>query len=197
MPDKPPPDDMKDIWRNQTTDPPQISLEHFRKKAQRLQKKAKREVYTGYVVALVLIVVFSVPFAESQQTVQRVGLGLLMLWAILIPFLAQRRLWSEPMSPDTALAPGIAFYRRQLERHHGYQRRIWLWLAPMFLGAGLYLSPAIAGIARDPAHAPKALPFGILLMIWVVLFLNIRRRKLRKLRRKLGKLAELEKEISS
>jgi len=198
MPDKPSPDDLKGLWRKQETEPPRISLERFEHKARKLQEKARREVYTLSAVALGLVVVLLYALVTAQETAQRVGLGILIVWAILTPFRAHRTLRPGALPVDAVVATSIAFYRSQLERHRDYHRHIWLWfVAPMFLGVGIYLSPALVAIAKDTRLAPNALPFFLLLAIWVVVFWHLRQRRLRKLNRKLNTLDELEKQIQS
>jgi hypothetical protein len=198
MPDNPTSDDMKLLWRNQMTEAPQISLQRFRRKAHKLQKKGRREVYALSAVAAIFVSSLLFALAQTQATGQRIGLGLLAFWALLLPFQAHRMLRLTPLASDATLASSIDFYRKQLERHRDYSRHIWRWgVVPFLLGGALYLWPAFRAIAGNPKLAPNIMPFSILLGVWVAAFFYLRRRQLRKLRRKLDILDELQREIPS
>ena len=198
MNERPSPDEMKDLWRNQKTEAPPISLRQLQHKARKLQEKTRREIYKLWAMGIGLAAAFLYALVSAQGAAQRVGLGILIVWAILVPLRAYRLLRPGAVPVDDAVTTSIAFYRRQLERHSDYNRRIWLWfVAPMLIGIGFYLSPALAAIVAESKLAPKALPFFLLLGIWFVVFLYLRHRKSRKLRRKLDVLDELEKEIQS
>ena len=194
---KEPSDDMKDLWRNQTTESPQVSVEHFRHKARKLQKKGRRDVYRWYAFALAFLGITLAAFGTVQEMTQRVGLGMLAVGAVVLAFQAHRKLRADPLATDADLATSIEFYRRHLEHHRDYGRQMVWSLAPLFAGIAVFLYPPLVAIAKDVQLAPRILPFSILMAMWVVLFFYLRRRKLDKLRRKLDKLAELEKEIRS
>lgn len=198
MPDNPSLDDMKNLWRNQMTEAPQISLQRFRRKAYKLQKKARREVYALSALAAILVSSFLFALTQTQGTVQRIGLGLLAAWALLLPFQAYRMLRLTAPASDATLATSVAFYRRQLERHRDYHWHIWRWgVVPFLLGGAVYGWPVFVGLAANPKLLPNILPFSVLLVVWVAAFFYLRRRRVRKLRRKLDILDELQKEIPS
>jgi hypothetical protein len=198
MPDHASLNDVKDVWRNQMTEAPQISLQRFRRKAHKLQKKARREVYALSALAAILVSSFLFALTQTQGTVQRIGLGLLAGWALLLPFQAHRMLRQTPLAFDSTLATGIDFYRKQLERHRDYHTHIWRWgVVPFLLGGAVYGWPVIVGLAANPELLPNILPFSVLLVVWVAAFFYLRRRRVQKLRRKLDILDELQREIPS
>lgn len=193
MPDNASTDDLKTLWRNQMTEQPQISLERFRHKARKLRKKARREVYRLSAMAVIVVSFALVAMLRTQGTVQHIGLGIVAVWGLLLPLLAHRFLRPATKESEATLASSIDFYRKQLERHRDYRRQVWIWgVAPLFLGAAVFFSPILL---ENPKLAPNILPFTILLTLWAAAFFYLSRRNLRKLRRKLDILDELQKEI--
>ena len=195
MPDNRPPDDIKELWRNQLTEQPQISLQRFRRKAHKLRKRARREVYLLSVLAVIVVSIVLVASVRTQGTMQRIGLGIVALWGLLLPYQAHRILQPATPASDATLAASIDFYRMQLERHRDYNSRLWRWgVVPLLLGAATFFAPILIAA---PQFAPNMLPFTVLLTAWVAAFVYLHRRKLRKLLRKLDMLDELKKEIPS
>ncbi len=195
MPDNASTNDLKNLWRNQMTEQPQISVERFRHKARKLRKKARREVYRLSAMAVIVVSFALVAMARTHETAQHIGLGIVAVWGLLLPFLAHRMLRPAAQSDQATLASSIDFYRKQLERHRDYRRQMWIWVAaPLFLGAAVFFAPTLL---EHPKLAPNVLPFALLLTLWAVAFFYLSRRKFRKLRRKLDILDELQKEIPS
>jgi hypothetical protein len=197
MPEEPSLDPMKNLWQKQAVEPPQISIGRFQHKARKLQRKARREIYTLYAMALVCASLLVFAFGSIQGAAHRIGLGILIVWALLLPFQAHRKLWTSHAAAEATLAATMDFYRGQLMRHSDYGKYLWRWgVLPLFAGVAVFLSPHAAGIAENPKLISKVLPFLLLLAVWTAAFFYLRRHKLRKLRRKLDMLDELEKKIS-
>jgi hypothetical protein len=195
MPDEPL-DTMKNLWQNQTLEPAQISLQRFQRKARKLQNKTRREIYTLYSMTLVCASLLVFALTSVQGTAHRIGLGILIVWALLLPFQAHRKLWTSNPAGDANLAATIEFYRGQLMRDRDYRKYVWRWgVAPLFAGVAVFLSPHVAGMVENPKLISNVLPFLLLLAVWTAAFFYLRRHRLRNLRRKLDALDELEKRI--
>jgi hypothetical protein len=80
-------------WQNQPDEPRGISVEEIHQKAEKLQRKARREVLLLYAFALVFIFFFGRAFARSHETLPRIGLSLLIAWSLSVPYQAQKRIW--------------------------------------------------------------------------------------------------------
>ena len=190
MTEEPSSDDMKNLWRNQPSEPPQISLDRFRRKSRKLRKKGKREVLIVGAIALFFLVVFIPSFLSAHEIAHRVGLGILIIWAVCMPLQAHRKVWPGPSTADVALTTCVELYRRELERHRDYTRYVWRWaVGPLLLGVAIFSWPTIA---RNPALMKNAVPFFSLLVVWVVLAFRTRRRRLSKLHRKIDQLDALK-----
>jgi hypothetical protein len=69
------------------TEQPQISLQRFRRKAHKPRKKARREVFRMYAMTAVIVFFALVALRQTQGTAQRVGLGIVAVWALVPPVL--------------------------------------------------------------------------------------------------------------
>ena len=69
----------------------------------------------------------------------------------------------------------LAFYRRALERRRDYQRRWWRSGLPLFLLLGMVMAGLGTGARNAPPHPMlNAIPFFVILAVWVVAFLLLR-----------------------
>ena len=194
MTEEPSPDDMKDLWRDQKSEPPQISLDRFRRKSRKLRKKGKREVLILGALALFFLAVLVPEFLTANDVVYRSGLGILIIWMVGMPLRAYRKTWPEPSATDVALTTCIEQYRRELERHRDYHRYLGRWVvAPFLLGVAV----CMWAIAQEHDDLVKnAWPFCFLLAVWLALFFPIRARRVKKLLSKIDKLDALKTEDS-
>jgi CubicO group peptidase (beta-lactamase class C family) len=86
------------------------------------------------------------------------------------------------------LSAGIEFYRGEIERRRDLLRRGLLWsFAPILLVIGTFIS-ALGKIGGDRGIFPKALPFLILVFVWIAAYFVIRVREQRELHREIEQL---------
>src|SRR5262245_10902157 len=95
---EPPVDDaIRRLWQNQPLELGKMPMEEIRRRAQRLQRKNRREVLLFCAFALLLVFFFGRSLVRSHEPLPRVGLALLIAWAVYFPYQAYRRIW--PRSP--------------------------------------------------------------------------------------------------
>jgi hypothetical protein len=186
---EPPSSDLRTTWQNQPDEPGRIPLEEIRQKAEKLQRKARREVLLFYAYGLLFVFFFGRSLARTNETLPRIGLSLLIAWSFCFPYQAQKRIWPRNSAAALASTTCLDFYRRELERRRDYTRHVWRWLlGPLFFSLGVFLLPALIKAIENPVFWLKLLPFGLLLAIWAAVYFPLRKSGLRKLQREIDAL---------
>lgn len=194
MGNEPPSDDPLNIWQNQPTEPPQMTLEEIRHaKTKALRAKSRRNALAHLVIAAF----FAVMFVNGHDAIERTILGLAIVWALAVQLPAMRRAWSQRPAGDAGSVTSVEFYRKELEYRINQIRKPWpSFVGPVLLGCGGLLVPAIKAVIRlrQPALAINAAPFLVLLALWVVLYYRIVRQEIRQLQLEIAELNALERE---
>ena len=188
--------DPKAIWLNQPTEKTTMTLNLIRHRAEELHAKTRRRFLETAIWPL-----FNACFAafvwqqfpQVRYTLQPL-LAVSIVWGVAGAFVMNRGNWSAAMPGDVGFSAGLEFCRREIERRRGYFSRILLWLlGPLVLAVGSFVW-AIAVVAGKSSF-PKAMPFLILLLVWITAyFFVIRVRERRQLQREIDELNDIEKE---
>lgn len=190
MPDDFPMNDPKKIWQGQETEPIKMSLDEIRRKARKLQTKARLAARVWIVIGLSLSLAFAGSSARAQDLVERIGWGVLSLWGLYGAYQAYRWIWPGRLAADATLSTSLDFYREELERQRDYARHIWrrsgLWLC--FTGLALVVVPPLIKALKTPRLLLNAVPFFFLLAVWFVAFFTLRKRGQQKLQREIDEL---------
>ena len=196
MPGEFPMNDPQKIWQDQPTEAIKMSLEEIRRKAHRLQTKARLAALAWIVMGLAICVLFARSSAKAHAAVERIGWGMLSLWGLYGAYQAYKWIWTGTLAADATLSTSLDFYRRELERRHDYARHIWRrsGLTLCFGGLALVIIPELIGVLRSPRLLLNAVPFFVLLAIWLVVFFSLRKRNQRQLQREIDELKALEGE---
>jgi hypothetical protein len=197
MPDEFPMNDPKKIWQSQPTEAIKMSLDEIRRKAQKLQTKARMSALVTIVIGLVLCVFFGRAFAVAQNAVPRIGLGMLSLWGLYAAYQAYKWTWPGRLAADATFSTSLDFYRSELERSRDYGRQVWrrAGLTFCFAGMAVVIIPGLIEALKTPRLLLNLLPFFVLLVTWLVVFFSMRRRKLRKLQGEIDELKMLERGV--
>jgi hypothetical protein len=194
MPNEPPAYDPRSIWQNQKTEPVNMSLQLIRRQARKFQTASRMRVLTLCAMALLLFVAGVWGLAKTHETVPRVGWGLLIAWALYVPYQAHKRIWPRKFAGDAPLTTCVQFYRTELMRRRDYLLHVWRWfLGPLFVGIGVIVVPAVIKALGNPQLLLKAAPFFTLLAIWLVIFFPLRRREQRELQEEIDELDAFQK----
>jgi hypothetical protein len=194
MDNEAPTNDPMNIWQNQPTEPPPMTLEEIRRKARALQAKSRREFLGNLTASLSLIAFSAWSFATSQDAIQRSGFALAIAWFLIAQYPAHKRLWSSKLAGDAALTTGVQFYRGELERRRDHFRYNWQWvLGPILLMIGSLLLPALRSVLKNPGLTRNMVPFVALLAVWIAAFFVIRNRAIREVKQEIDELNALER----
>ena len=194
MPDEFPMNDPQKIWQNQPTEPIKVSPDEIRRKAQKLQRKARMAALVSIVMGLFLFLWFARTFVRVHDVVPRIGWGLVSLWCIYCAYHGYKQMGR--LASEAALCTSFEFYRRELERQRDFDRHIWRrsGLPLAFAGMAMIVVPGLIKALESPRLLLNAAPFFVLLAVWFVIFLSMRRRNRRKLQREIDELNVLERE---
>jgi hypothetical protein len=177
MPSDFPMKDPQKIWQNQPTEPLKMSASDLRRKALVRQSKARLEALSTIIIGIILCVVFAWSFARAHEMLARMGWGLLSLCMIYAAYHAYKWIWPQSLPEEAPINTCLEFYRRELERRRDYVHRWWRSGLPFFLLLGMVMAGVGTGARNAPPHPLlNALPFFLILAIWAVAFLLMRKK---------------------
>ena len=194
-----PMNDPRNVWQNQPTEPFKMSAEEIRRKAQQRQTKARLIVILSIVMGLFLSVCFAWNLARVHEVVPRMGWGLLSLWAVYFAYQAYKWIWPGRLEPDATVSTSLEFCRSELERRRDYGLHIWrrAGLTFCFLGLAMVVLPRLIKSLAAPRLLLNAVPFFVLLIIWVAGFIYSKKRNRQRLEQDIDELRVLERENRS
>lgn len=97
------------------------------------------------------------------------------------------------LATDAGFQTCLAFSRHELQRKLAYSGRIGRTLAGAILFTlGAFVAPHLFAERTNPAQLQRAAPALVLLMIWAVMFVVMRKREKQTLRRELNELDGLD-----
>jgi Flp pilus assembly protein TadB len=199
----------QNLWQSQPTEAFKMSADSLRRKAQRMERKARLAVIWAAAVALALFLWFGWGFLSFPQKFQnfglgpaglwtmRLGFGLLSLWGLYSGYKAYKILWPHPAASDADLKTTLQSYRQELEKRRDYSQNIWLrsGLLVCFLGIAMVLTPMVVRDIRQPLQLLlSAGPIVAIFILWLAIFIPQRRRQQRKLQQEIDQLREFERE---
>ena len=196
MPSDFPIKDPQEIWQNQPAEPIKMSVTELRHRALEAQSKARFAVLFIIIIGIICCFVFAWSFARPQAALARMGYGLVSLCIIYAAYHAYKWTWPGNLPEEAPINTCLAFYRRELERQRDYSHRWWRSGLPVLTLLGVVMTAVGTGTRNAPP--PKllyAVPFFLLLAIWVVALLLLRKKQGREnLQREIEELRAFERE---
>lgn len=206
MPNEFPMNDPQSVWQNQRTEPLRMSANDLRRKALEAQSKARFTVLFTIIIGIMSCVVFAWSFAKSNAALARMGYGLVSLCMIYAAYHVYKWTWPGNLPEGAPINTCLEFYRRALEKQRDYGHR-WrrsglpaltlLGVVMAAVGTGARNAPPRWLLALGANKHPllNGLPFFLLLAIWLVAFLILRKKQGPKtLQREIEELRALERE---
>jgi hypothetical protein len=91
---------------------------------------------------------------------------------------AYKWIWPGDLPEEAPISTCLEFYRRALERRRDYQHRWWRSGLPFFLLLGMVMAGLGTGARNAALQHPllNALPFFLILAVWAVAFLLMRKK---------------------
>jgi hypothetical protein len=184
--------DIRDLWQEQPMEG-RVSIEQIRKKARKLEVESRRGVVAGCIISVLLVFAFGSFLWRRPPMPVRIGFGILTVWALWAPFFFYRNMWPRGGTAGADQETCLAFYRRELERRREYERHIRLFLGICFTGLAFIVVPELVRATHNLSLLRNVAPVLVLLAIWAVLFVILKRRGRRRVRNELAALDEFER----
>jgi len=194
MPNEFPENNPQDIWQNQPTEPFKMSANEIRRKAHEHQRKNRSIALFGITIGLFIFIDFAWTAARVHETIPRIGWGLMSLWGIYFAYQVYQRILPARLGPEATVSTSLEFYKSELEKRLEWDRYIWRrsGLPVCFLGLAMVLVPILIQSLNSPRILPYAIPIFILLVIWAIAFVHLRKRQQQELQQDTEELVGLE-----
>lgn len=143
-------DDLKTLWKNQTTEYAPMPLEEIRKKAGKFHSRIFWRNTRESIAAAIVVCVFVYYIWIFPAPLMRIGSALIIAAALYVTWQLYTRGATERLPAEASAATWTAYYRRELERQRDALRSIWKW----------YLGPLVPGLVVFLAGISMQLPHG-------------------------------------
>jgi len=181
--------DPQNIWQSQNVEEIKVSPAYFKLKADQQRWKNRWIAIGNDVIYLATVAFLGFVFMKTANLTSRIGLTLLAAGSLYFIYQRHAHLWPASETPPPT---GLEAYRQELRRSQDDQRKFWRMLAPFLPGAIVFVASAVPIVTRaastNPAILVNAVPFCVLLAVWLVALPIVRRRRLRKIQEELDAL---------
>ncbi len=197
MPGDLPGDGPKDIWLNQPTEIPTMTLKLIQQRSRDLRARTRRKLLgtlAGPLAAGLFYAYGMKEFGSLRQVLQPL-FAFALAWSLAGLYFLNRGMWSAVMPADAGLSTGLEFCRREIERQRDLVRRVLLWtFGPIMLTIGTFILAVAMVSTKDKGLFPNGLPFLIAIVVWIFVYFTIRVREQRDLEREIDELNDIERE---
>lgn len=192
-----PGDGPKNIWLNQSTEIPTMTLKLIQQRSRDLRARTRRKLLgtlAGPLAAGLFYALGMKEFAELRQVLQPL-FALALAWSFAGVYFLNRGMWSFVMPGDLGISTGLELCRREIERQRDLVRRVLLWaFGPIMLAIGTFILALAMVSTKERGLFPNGLPFLILIVVWIFAYFTIRFREQRQLQREIEELNNIEEE---
>lgn len=180
------------VWRDQPEEKKAVNLEPIvNRRTEGLYASTRSEILMSIGAAVLLAGIIAWRFAPAPDRLQELGLGAVLVWIAVTVYLFRRRIWRrEPSLPETAAAPCVEYYRRELERRRDHLRNEWLWHGPLFLACIMLAATLIGKTFPGFDRLESVLPLLALLAVWTGFGFWRRRLQAKELQREIDEMQE-------
>lgn len=197
MPDPSNEDDLREIWRSQSTEPMEMRLggHRLRQKAEDLRSKSRREMLNSFLLAFLVAAGSVCGIVWTDSMVARGSFGVAAVWSLLGPFILHRTKEQAAPPEDAGRRTSLDSCRRELERHIRFDRGVHLWLGgPVVLAFGTLIGMLVVAVGGRGALVKMLGPVLALVVAWTLGMVVFRRSQEREFRRAIEELNQIERE---
>lgn len=179
--------DPKDLWRDQPTETPPMTLEQIH--ARGFQDRIKRRNMIEYVACAVVVVAFSTYIVVLPHPILKLSSALVILGSVFVVLQLHRR----GSARQTPANDALAFHRAELVRQLEAGRSAWRWYLAPFM-PGLVLFMVGMGLARPEAPLAWKLTAPLITLAFVIAWFWMNRRALRRLETQIAEIDALRRD---
>jgi MFS family permease len=186
---------VRTIWLNQPTEKPTMISKLIEQRSRTLRAKTRRGLIGTMAgpLAAGFFYAYSMKAFPALRQVLQPPFAFAFAWGLAGLYFLNRGMWSAVMPGDLGLNTGLEVCRLEVERQRDLARRMLVWtFGPAMLATATFIL-ALA-MASTRSIIPNALPFLIVLVVWIVSFFVIRLRQQREFQREIDELKDLEME---
>ena len=153
------------------------------RRTQQLHARTQTEIM-AVVLAILFMAVLAWRFPSALGPFQLFGFALVVVWILGSLYWFRDRIWPRTSQPmDVIAVTGLEYYRRELERRRYHLKKAWLWHVPLYLACLVFV---VSKVYPNFERLKNALPFLILLAVWAVIGMGLRRREDKALQREIA-----------
>ena len=192
-----PGDGPKNVWLNQPTETPTMTLRLIQQRSVDLRARTRRKLLgtiAGPITASLFYAYGMKEFAPLRGLLQPL-FAVALAWSLAGLYFLNRGMWPAEMPGDAGLSTGLEFCRRELERQRDLVRRFLLWtFGPILLAIGTFILALARVSTKNRGLFPNGLPFLIAIVVWIVAYFYLRYREQRELQHEIDELNDIDGE---
>ena len=180
------------LWQSQTLETNMMTSKLLEWRARELNARTRKKLLGTLVSPLAVGLLYGFArreFPAQRGTLEPLFIGALV-WSLAGLYFQRRGLQSAMWPADAGLASGLQFCLSELQRQHKLVQRSLLWsFGPLALAIGTFIL-GLALIGRG--FFPKALPFVVLVAVWICFYFSGRLHAQRGLKYEIDELRQFE-----
>jgi FtsH-binding integral membrane protein len=188
---------VRTIWLNQPTEKPTMISKLIEQRSRKLRAKTRRKLIgtlAGPLAAAIFYACSMKAFPALRHVLQP-SFAIAVAWGLAGLYFLNRGMWSVVTPGDVGLNTGLKACRLEIERQRDLLRGLLVWsFGPVMLATATFVLALALVSTREHGIFPNALPFLIVLVVWIVSWFVIRSREQSDLQREIDELKDLEME---
>jgi len=182
---QPPEDQMKALWQGQEPENPAMTVAAIRLLVKDNQAHQRHFQLFGLGVTVLATGIWIWCAWTAPTPLVRIGDLIMLGWMPVMLWMLYRRRPGRAPGTETTAQGLLDFYRAEVLRQAPDMRLVGLSLAPLAVGMALIGSEVIKKLMHRPDLWLQASPLGVLMVLWVVVFVRQTRRAKRKVAERL------------
>jgi hypothetical protein len=180
------------VWKEQPEEETAVIVDELlSRRTKQLHVSTRSEIIMSIVAALFFVAVLTWRLPQGGLELPPVASAAVALWVGITAFRFRRILWQSDAPPNTA-APGLSYYRQELELRRDHLRNAWLWHGPILLAALLFTASFTGGAFPGVGRLRSAAPLLAILAVWTAVGVRRRFRQAAELQSEIDEIAHLE-----
>jgi hypothetical protein len=174
-----------------------MTMELIEARGRELRAKTRRKLFGTLAgpLATAFFYAFAAKEFRTLEPALHVFFAFAFVWSIVGLYFLTRGRWPSAMPSDGGLSTGLEFCRAEIERQDYILRRVLLWsFGPVLLSIGTFVLALARVASSNRGIFPNAIPFLVLVVVWIFGYFVIRLREQRDLKRELDELSAVERD---